>query len=103
MTKILDLTNKYIQALTNVEAAWAAYNDAVELFYDGKTERQSISTALIAAHDAEAAKTAAYKALNAAKRQALDNEQECTCRENSGILCPLCRATARSIYGMEIG
>lgn len=103
MDKILELNNKYIQAITNVEAAWSAYNDAVDLFYDGKIERQSISTALIAANDAEAAKSAAYKAMNAAKRQALDSDQECTCRENSGILCPLCRATVRSIYGMEIG
>jgi hypothetical protein len=94
MDKISDLILKHRQAIHAVYQAWKAYDLAVDAHYDGCGTREAIDAALAEARKAEQTKSEAYTALETAKAEwlALQN-QECTCRPNSNLLCPVCQAS----------
>ena len=78
----------YYQAATTVETAWQAYQLGVDDYYDGKITRNQLEQLLDAAKLADCVKSDAYAAWG--KAQSAEDE-ECTCRPNSTILCPACR------------
>ena len=78
----------YYEALANSETAWKAYQISVDDFYAGAITRPQLDRVLQAANLSDCVKSDAYAAWGKAQSE---DDEDCTCRPDSTILCPTCR------------
>ena len=88
LKRISAARSAYYEALANSETAWKAYQISVDDFYSGAITRPQLDQVLQAANLADCVKSDAYAAWGKAQSS---EDEECTCRPNSTILCPACR------------